>query len=74
MLKELRWTMKRALCRALKMFDKMPGREQYNIRNECGYTEVLVVCKKWIVERAAFVDAVRIEPLKSSLKDGEKSA
>lgn len=56
------------------MFDKMPGREQYNICNEGGYTEVLVVCKKWIVERAAFVDAIRIEPLKSSLKDGEKSA
>lgn len=51
--------------------DSNKGRplETYTVRNERGFAEVLVVCKRWVGAR--FVDAIRIEPLASTLYDGE---
>jgi hypothetical protein len=44
--------------------------ESYVIRDVNGYAKRLVVCRKWIADKASFVDALRIEDL-TSLKNGE---
>jgi len=47
--------------------------EQYIIRDTNDIARVMmIVCKKWVLEKASFVDAIRIEELKSSLIDGER--
>jgi len=47
--------------------------ESYVIRDEFGMTRVLVVSKKYISEFGFYAPTIRIESLKSSLRDGEKT-
>lgn len=45
--------------------------ERYTIRDVKGIARVMVVCRVWVSERTAFMDAVRIEDVTPSCINGE---